>query len=272
MSRFFLLFMVLCCALPVHADPREDARHFLLRGMAALEMAKTADEYGLAAEEFRSATVADPSMPEAWYNLGAVLEKTGDLEGARTALARYVELAPQAADAQTVRDRLVKLEYRRDRELISAKLNGKWLGPSRQTYTLKMDGAHIVLTRISGGDDIVVIKSFGKTYNNSEYNAPWEFSGVLAGKRLTGTLHQASATLITHCQFPERNTRAEGRLDADAGTLHLAYRRTELSYLWRFRSLLSSDVLCTQTGSREIPDFTLDLKRSNESPAIEQNK
>lgn len=48
----------------------EDARRHVVRGAAAIEMAKNMDDLARAADEFRQATEIAPEMPEAWYNPG----------------------------------------------------------------------------------------------------------------------------------------------------------------------------------------------------------
>ena len=95
----------------------DDARRHVVRGAAAIEMAKNMDDLALAADEFRQATEIAPAMPEAWYNLGAVLAKTGKTDEAIASYRRYLTLSPSAADAQKVSDEIIKLEYRQEQKV-----------------------------------------------------------------------------------------------------------------------------------------------------------
>jgi predicted Zn-dependent protease len=52
---------------------------------------------------YRRALDLDPRLAEAWRGLGLLLRRAGDDGAARTALARYLELAPQAPDGDHVR-------------------------------------------------------------------------------------------------------------------------------------------------------------------------
>ncbi len=52
---------------------------------------------------YRRALELDPRLAEAWRGLGLLLRRAGDEAGARTALAKYLELAPQAPDRAHVR-------------------------------------------------------------------------------------------------------------------------------------------------------------------------
>lgn len=61
------------------------------------------DTYGEARAKFQEATQRDPSLPEAWNNLGYARRKLGDYEAALAAYARALALRPDYPEA---------LEYR----------------------------------------------------------------------------------------------------------------------------------------------------------------
>jgi serine/threonine-protein kinase len=58
---------------------------------------------------FTSATKANPNYAAAWYGLGLVNESLGNTGAARAAFLRYLSLAPRAANAQQIRERLERL-------------------------------------------------------------------------------------------------------------------------------------------------------------------
>jgi ankyrin repeat protein len=93
------------------AVSKEARRHFD-RGMAAVELAKSPDDYAAAIEEFEKAAKLAPDWPGIYYNLGLIQEKAGNYSNAVMSLLRYIHLAPNASDAETVKSLINKLEYK----------------------------------------------------------------------------------------------------------------------------------------------------------------
>jgi len=111
------IFIIMGIAAPVFGqNSSEEARKHLVRGMAAIEMSKSEDGLAAAAAEFVKATEIEPNMASAWYNLGSVQSKMGQLKDAIASYRRYLILAPKADDARMVNDEIIKLEYRMERE------------------------------------------------------------------------------------------------------------------------------------------------------------
>jgi len=106
----FFVFAVSAAALAGNND--EEAGKYLVRGIAAIEMAKSEKELAKAAVEFKKAIELAPDMAAAWYNLGQVQVKIGQLREAMESYRNYLALAPQAEDAKRVKDEIIKLEYR----------------------------------------------------------------------------------------------------------------------------------------------------------------
>ncbi len=59
-----------------------------------------------AALRFEEATRWDPTSSEAFLRLGEARERMGDKKAAHAAYAKYLELAPTAKDAATIRKKL----------------------------------------------------------------------------------------------------------------------------------------------------------------------
>ena len=104
-------------------------------GEAALEDAKDNAGFKLAAEEFNKAVQKAPYCASAFFNLGLVQEKAGELAAAKAAYEKYLKLTPNAPDAAAVKKQVFKLTYRIQKaERLTAqkpdspwaKLNGKW--------------------------------------------------------------------------------------------------------------------------------------------------
>ena len=62
--------------------------------------------YKAAALRFREATRWNANLADAWLKLGEADEKLKDSTGAREAYAKYIELAPDAKDADSIRKKL----------------------------------------------------------------------------------------------------------------------------------------------------------------------
>ena len=117
-SRLVIYLPLLLAAMGVfaQADHLEAAHHHMVRGSAAVEMAKSPDDLMVAAQEFRKAVEIAPEMADAWYNLGAVEAKLNHHTEAINAYQKYLQLRPKAEDAQKVQDEIVKLEFLQERQ------------------------------------------------------------------------------------------------------------------------------------------------------------
>ncbi|MFT3696901.1 MAG: protein kinase [Kofleriaceae bacterium] len=57
----------------------------------------------------RASLASNPGYPPTWRGLGLVFEKMGEKDQARAAFKRYLQLAPGAGDADTIRNRMERL-------------------------------------------------------------------------------------------------------------------------------------------------------------------
>jgi hypothetical protein len=90
----------------------DEARRHLDRGQAAIEMANLND----AVKEFQEAIELDPKWPDPYYTLGMVQNRLERYDDALKNLKSYLQLAPNAKDAQEVKQLINKIEYMRDKE------------------------------------------------------------------------------------------------------------------------------------------------------------
>jgi tetratricopeptide (TPR) repeat protein len=95
----------------------EEARRHMARGQAAVEMAKSPEEYAPAIKEFQEASRLAPDWPDPHYNLGLVQEKSGKFREAVASLKEYLRLAPDAPDASNIKELIYKLEYKAEQVL-----------------------------------------------------------------------------------------------------------------------------------------------------------
>lgn len=140
-----------------------DAAHYMARGTAAVEMAKTPEDYRRAAVEFGRAGREAPWYADAHYNRGVVQEKAGQFDAAMQSFRLYLRAAPDAPDAQAVAQRISALGYKaeRQREQRAADqttkaarsyddLAGNWRDQFGQQFLLKIEGNAYTMTRVMG--------------------------------------------------------------------------------------------------------------------------
>ena len=130
----YVMLLLLTC--PAFCQGADDARKHLVRGMAAIEMAKGEEDLVGAADEFKRAAEIAPDLAAAWYNLGSVQAKLGQIKDAIASYQRYLQLAPGAEDSRRVGDEIIKLEYRLEKAVAFQTKSGQWLDKDGTFYTL----------------------------------------------------------------------------------------------------------------------------------------
>ncbi|MDI6764759.1 MAG: tetratricopeptide repeat protein [Thermodesulfobacteriota bacterium] len=117
-----MVILIVWVSVTLAETVSEEARRFMARGMAAVEMAKTPKDYERAVREFEQAAKLAPNWPDVYFNLGSVQAKAGNYGEAMRYYKRYLELAPNAPDAAKVREESYKLEYRAEQQMVKEKL------------------------------------------------------------------------------------------------------------------------------------------------------
>jgi tetratricopeptide (TPR) repeat protein len=102
-------------SLPTKPSPPDDARRLMIRGQAAVEMAKSAGDFDGAIREFQRAAAKAPFWPDAYYNLGMVQGKADRYDDAVQNLQKYLDLAPTASDAEEVKTLIYQFEYKKEK-------------------------------------------------------------------------------------------------------------------------------------------------------------
>lgn len=191
----------------------EDARKHMLRGMAAVEMAKSPTEITMAADEFRCATEITPQLANAWYNLARAQSQLGKYRDAIASYQRYLEVAPNAEDAQKVRDELIKLEFRQE---VADKTQGRaglWIGSDGTYYEMTVNGDSLTLRSkdsITPEDEIIstypIVGSMQLPPVSIEYQLTQQ------GNMLSGVWHRAPVT-AEKCIVPADSSTVSGEVD-----------------------------------------------------------
>ena len=102
-------------SFPTKPSPPDDARRLMIRGQAAVEMAKSAGDFDGAIREFQRAAAKAPFWPDAYYNLGMVQGKAERYDDAVQNLQKYLDLAPTASDAEEVKTLIYQFEYKKEK-------------------------------------------------------------------------------------------------------------------------------------------------------------
>ncbi|MHB8108870.1 MAG: tetratricopeptide repeat protein [Syntrophorhabdaceae bacterium] len=239
----------------------EEARRYMMRGIAAIEMAKTQADYILAAQEFEKAAKLAPDYPDIYYNLGNVQSKMGDFSSAMKSFQRYLELAPRSPEAAKVRDEIYKLEFRRDQQKLVSTLTGNWYSPREHLFKLGVDGSRIQLQCDRQGDDVLTINSMG-THVGPMNDIPLLFLGVIIGEnRISGQYVLPAGKYSGYCDVPERKGNFEGTIDAAAGLIRIVYDRVVFDYEMEFASFFSTQLVCRQTGQKKQTGHVLEIRR-----------
>lgn len=199
--------------LPATGTP-EDARRHMLRGITAIEMAKSDTELAAAEDEFRMATEISPQLAAAWFNLGRVQAQRTHFKNAVTSYKKYLDVAPQAEDAPKVRDEIIKLEFRQ--EILDKTLGraGTWIGSDGTFFNLTVQGSSLSLktsaTFLPEGE----VRSTYTLVGNIPINTavPAEYQLTLQGSSLTGIWNRGSFQ-EDKCTFPADSANVTGEID-----------------------------------------------------------
>jgi hypothetical protein len=236
----------------------EDAHNHLLRGLAAIEMAKSSGDMSLAEDEFRMATEIEPKMANAWFNLGKVQALMGEYTKAMASYRQYLTLAPEAKDAQRVRDEIVKLQFRQEILKKTQSRVGTWVGKDGTLYTLSLNGDRMILKtdRRRIPEDIVnsTYSFVGTEVNDTFVHA--EYQLALHGHHLTGTWSRAGVR-VRSCTVPPDTAAVSGELSDEDSRMVLRHDVTP--YRAHTQMSLFGDDVCSEisAGDRRTTEEVL---------------
>ncbi|MEA5114535.1 MAG: tetratricopeptide repeat protein [Geobacteraceae bacterium] len=240
----------------------DEARTYLVRGMAAIELAKSDDEFADAAEEFKKATKVSPNMAEAWYNLGAVQSKIGQLKEAIDSYNRYLTLMPRANDAQKIKDEVIKLGYRLEQTEKFKSLSGQWITSDGYFATVNAGGGKIAIdiqenVLFPGSSDVWMYNDQINTPNMYEYRAP-AISLESRGSRLTGVLEfTGGSSSGGWCVLPGEKNQVEGTLEK--GRILLRMIKMKFKVVMNSNDTLFSDPKVRCDGVAPNGTMTVDM-------------
>lgn len=239
----------------------EDARRHMVRGMAAIEMAKSEAELALAEAEFLAATDIVPEMANAWFNLGKTQAQLGHFEDAIDSYRHYLRLSPTASDVVSVQDEIVKLEFRQELLGKTTARVGQWVGRSDAAiYDLTLNGNRVILrttTRRIPKDQITEHNSISGAYPvGKETSADYQLQ--LQGDQVTGVWNRG-AVPVSVCVVPPDTAAVSGQFVDSERKLVLRHEAT--AYVAKINTALLSlsNNYCggVAAGDRVIAEETL---------------
>ena len=202
----------------LRASADDLARKHIVRGAAAIEMAKSEADLAKAAAEFGEAAGYAPNMAAAWYNLGSVQAKIGQLKEAIESYGKYLALAPNADDARRIKDEIVKLEYRLEQVESFKGLSGYWVSWTGTLYRVGADGGKLTLRGShKGSDESIDYVISGK--HSPEMGRTQCLASTLTerGGKWVGTWEVPGITYPTACTVPTSQAEVEAQVDEAGG-------------------------------------------------------
>lgn len=262
-KHVMVLFGVLLLSAAVAQPVPDEARRHMLRGQAALEMAKSPQDLRLAIRELEQATRLAPDWADAHFNLGLVRAKIGDYGGAIASYQRYLELAPNAPDAQKVRDELVKLEFRQERVTFQKDLQGEWLSERLDRYDVTLrNGALRISTKIKQMSDNDLESLYGPIIGRMsmpvQEGAPFEMSGTISGDSISGEWKRGSYK-VDACLVAEDSGSFSGEISPTGDRLTLRFSKKRFRVLNVTSVMLLGDSVCTENKEIGVEEEELVL-------------
>lgn len=216
-----LVFAAVLFPSPSFAQSEDRAHTFMVRGLAAVEMARNDDELIAAIDEFRKATEIDPALTVAWYNMGKIQAKTGQFQDAINSFNRYLAITPQADDASKVRDEIIKLEYRLESQEKLQNLSGIWDTSDGLKARIDVTGSKLSIqmqqitfpqsTEVWMYDDLLSNPNTTFDFRNSPV-----IRLELRGNKLSGTIELSATTSLDTgdwCILPAETNQVNGMLE-----------------------------------------------------------
>ncbi len=199
----------------------------MVRGIAAVEMARNDAELAKAAVEFRKATELAPQMASAWNNLGAVQVKIGQFEDAITSYKRYLAVSAPSEDTRRIGDEIIKLEYRLEQAQAFKSLTGYWISePDGKLFKIEADGGKLSIAGWHYSPNSVDYWIDGKSQEFSFLHYIYAPLDQRDG-RFTGSWQVPIHTFPTACTVPSEKAEVGAMLDEVKGRLVVTITRSK---------------------------------------------
>jgi hypothetical protein len=222
-----LQIVLIWVAVSFAQDAATESRKHIIRGITAVEIAKSEADLQIAADEFRQATVIAPNYAPAWLNLGKVQGHLGQFADAASSYKRYLALAPTADDAAVIRDEIIKMEFRQEQAVKVKSRAGTWVSEEGTMYQLAINGNRMTLItkdhHITDAEAVSIYPIAGSKPILKPVVLKYNLG--LQGNKLAG-LWSRAAFHADACLVPEDNGEVTGEILDAEHTLILRYTRT----------------------------------------------
>lgn len=229
-----LIILIMGMTAPVFSQAKnEEAHKYLVRGIAAIEMAKSEEDLVKAAAEFKKATEIDPDMAVAWNNLGSVQAKIGQHKEAIESYRKYLALLPQGDNATKISDEIIKLEYRLEQAENFKSMSGNWKAAG--TYNrYKIEAAKDKLN-ITGGHSSPNDIDYCISGKCEDYGILWGMNVNLnqSGGKWIGLWDLPGESFPTACSIPAHQAKVELSLNQADDQIHLKITRPKFKVIVR---------------------------------------
>ncbi|MDD5717712.1 MAG: tetratricopeptide repeat protein [Sulfuricurvum sp.] len=230
----------------------DEARRYFDRGLAAVEMAKSVEDYQIAIDEFEKAIALAPEWGDLYYNLAMIQEKKQQYDEAMANFKKYLMLSPNAPDASAVKSMINKLEFRQEFQAKQQKLSGIWVESDGTPFSVTMEGNRIDLRtnrrNLSGDIDEYYGPGLGSMKVPTTAVETMAFHLERKGDALSGTW-ETKETQVEQCTVPKQGGNVEGTMYEKGGHMVLTLQRPKLKVFYASPFPLSFE---TKDSCREV--------------------
>jgi len=166
----------------------DEAHRYWVRAQAALNEAKSEDDYLNVCEEFKKAFEYAPDCADICYNIAACYEKSAttglfkDITGYAQAMKyfkKYLELKPNAQNKETVQNKIYELEYKYDKlhKYIGKYGNIKYKDPTNYYFINSVKDFEFEIKLSENDNQLIVIVPRNNTkidFNTLEVKKRWD--------------------------------------------------------------------------------------------------
>lgn len=171
--RYLLLALIFNFYCAFGQEVPEEAKKYYYRGQAALEIAKTNEDYSAAINEYNEAAKLAPNWADVYFAIGQVYEKMGKYADAIQNYKKYLELSPNAQNAETVRATIYKLEYKEEQEKKKLAVIEGWAsGVASAKNSQPSFATSVVFKQVNG--DMMMDLVYDHPYQNQNITAKFD--------------------------------------------------------------------------------------------------
>jgi hypothetical protein len=202
------------------------------------------------------ATEISPDLANAWFNLGKVQSQLGKFSAAMDSYRQYLVRAPAAPDVQTVKNEIIKLEFKHEQANKIQSRVGSWVGQDGTFYRLALDGNLMTLKTAHRRVPEDEVSSTYTLVGNVPIQAAvaTEYQLVFQGNRLSGTWSRGPVK-ADKCSVPADSAKVSGELFDQEKKMVLRFDKGSFQASTQM-SILTDDYCAgvTSSGRKSVED------------------